>query len=71
MSSKKWTKKNPLHQNSNIWWCDLLPQVGQSQDGLFGTFPNLPVHALIHDPQKKMLQVSTRAHDPFFDTPKI
>ena len=37
----------------------------------FGTYPKLPVHALIHDPQKKKLRASTRAHDPFFDEPKI
>ena len=30
-------------------------------------FLNLPVHALIHDLQKKNLRASTRTHDPFFD----
>ena len=34
-------------------------------------FLNLPVHALIHDLQKKNLRASTRTHDPFFDNPKI
>ena len=37
----------------------------------FGKYPKLPVHALIHDPQKRKLQASTRAHDPFFDEQKI
>ena len=34
-------------------------------------FLNLPVHALIHDLQKKNLRASTRTHDPFSDNPKI
>ena len=34
-------------------------------------FLNLPVHALIHDLQKKNLRASTRTHDPFFDNPEI
>ena len=34
-------------------------------------FLNLPVHALIHDLQKKILWASTRTHDPFSDNPKI
>ena len=34
------------------------------------TFAKLPVHALINKSKKK-LQASPRAHDPFFDEPKI
>ena len=34
-------------------------------------FLNLPVHALIHDLQKKNLRASTRTHDPFFDNSEI
>ena len=34
-------------------------------------FLNLPVHALIHELQKKNLRASTRTHDPFSDNPKI
>ena len=34
-------------------------------------FLNLPVHALIHDLQKKNLWASTRTHDPFSDNSKI
>ena len=34
-------------------------------------FLNLPVHALIHDLQKKNLRASTRTHDPFSDNSKI
>ena len=34
-------------------------------------FLNLPVHALIHDLQKKNIRASTRTHDPFFDNPEI
>ena len=34
-------------------------------------FLNLPLHALIHDLQKKNLWASTRTHDPFFDKTKI
>ena len=34
-------------------------------------FLNLPVHALIHDLQKKNLRASTMTHDPFFDKTEI
>ena len=34
-------------------------------------FLNLPVHALIHDLQKKNLRASTRTHDPFSDNSEI
>ena len=34
-------------------------------------FLNLPLHALIHDLQKKNIQASTRTHDPFFDNSEI
>ena len=34
-------------------------------------FLNLPVHALIHDLQKKNLRASTRTQDPFFDNSAI
>ena len=35
------------------------------------TFAKLPVHALINDPQKKKLRVSTMTHDLFFDNTKF
>ena len=34
-------------------------------------FLNLPLHALIHDLQKKNQRASTRTHDPFFDNSEI
>ena len=34
-------------------------------------FLNFPLHALIHDLQKKNLRASTRTHDPFFDNSEI
>ena len=34
-------------------------------------FLNLPLHALIHDLQKKNIRASTRTHDPFFDNSEI
>ena len=42
-----------------------------SRPKYFGTSPKLPVHALIHDPQKENLWASTRTHDPFLTTPKF
>ena len=35
------------------------------------TFAKLPVHALINDPKKKLIQKSTTTHAPFLTTPKF
>ena len=45
-------------------------KVGQGPEVHVSTFSKLPVHALIHDPHKK-LHASTRAHDPFLTIQKF
>ena len=68
---KNWTQKNLLSPNGNIWYYDLLPQSRPKPKSAFWHISKASCACSQFINQKQKLQAATRAHDPFFDEPKI
>ena len=68
---KKLDQKNYLPPNVDIWYYDLLPQSRPKPKSAFWHISKASCACSQFINQKKKVWASTRAHDPFFDEPKI